>query len=473
MDRGWGRFRVVGVILFVVILAWTGLSFGQSAPTITSISPSSGPVGATLTITGTNFSSTASSNTVNFSGDVTATPSSASSTQLIVNVPDGAQSGGVTVTTQNGTSNSVTFTIAAPTITSITPNTGAAGDQVQIAGSGFSTTPSKNTVSFFAARSAQPPVETVREDPMTVTGQVAEPVDTDGDGIPDYWENFHGLDSQQPDDPAKDPDGNGITLLDDYLSEGDLAVFLRGTDIPAFGFWGIVVLLSVMGLVLYRNRKRAAVLVWIGGSILVFQAQTGAEDGGIFDFKGLKFRALENVWVTVEDTGQSAVTDAEGNFSIPDVPAGEHRFILEKSSEEKVRTGKMEISSLTKDLGILLVKRFGKPEPETVGGEDPGPTRSEESDSSNARGTVTATIVSAQASQLTVLVPSTASSGPVTVTVGGKTSNSVSFVVTSVPVPALGWVSGVLLTAVLGILIGWVFEKTELNSRGDWINGWS
>jgi 6-phosphogluconolactonase (cycloisomerase 2 family) len=58
-------------------------------PTITSFSPAFGPAGTTVTITGTNFSTTASSNIVWF-GAAQATVSSATATQLIVTVPTGA-----------------------------------------------------------------------------------------------------------------------------------------------------------------------------------------------------------------------------------------------------------------------------------------------------------------------------------------------------------------------------------------------
>jgi protocatechuate 3,4-dioxygenase beta subunit len=68
---------------------------------------SSGAVGSSITITGTNFSTTASENTVTING-VTATVTAATSTQLTVTVPEGATSGviavtvaGVTVTTSS------------------------------------------------------------------------------------------------------------------------------------------------------------------------------------------------------------------------------------------------------------------------------------------------------------------------------------------------------------------------------------
>ena len=78
---------------------------GFALPVINSVSPTIGAVGATVTITGQNFSSTASNNQVKFNG-TNATVSSSSTTSIVTTVPTGATSGRLTVTTPSGASTS-------------------------------------------------------------------------------------------------------------------------------------------------------------------------------------------------------------------------------------------------------------------------------------------------------------------------------------------------------------------------------
>lgn len=82
-----------------------------SAPTITSFTPASGPIGTTVTITGTNFDGIAANNIVKFNGVNAATPSAASANSLTVTVPS-TTTGLITVSTIDGTAtSSINFTI--------------------------------------------------------------------------------------------------------------------------------------------------------------------------------------------------------------------------------------------------------------------------------------------------------------------------------------------------------------------------
>lgn len=87
------------------------------APTISSFNPSSGLVGSTVIITGTNFSSTPANNIVRFNG-VAATVTVSSATSLTVTVPAGATTGPITVTVVGLTAtSSSSFTVNSPNIT--------------------------------------------------------------------------------------------------------------------------------------------------------------------------------------------------------------------------------------------------------------------------------------------------------------------------------------------------------------------
>ena len=78
-------------------------------PTISSIDPTSGKVGTTVIITGTDFSTTPGENTVSFNG-TEATVTDATATTITTIVPAGATTGNVTVTV-DGESNGILFTV--------------------------------------------------------------------------------------------------------------------------------------------------------------------------------------------------------------------------------------------------------------------------------------------------------------------------------------------------------------------------
>jgi hypothetical protein len=90
-------------------------------PAISSVSPTSGPVGTSVTITGTNFGGTQGTSTVTFNGTV-GSPTSWSGTSIAVPVPAGATTGNVVVTVGGVASNGVSFTV-----TSICGETGQSG----------------------------------------------------------------------------------------------------------------------------------------------------------------------------------------------------------------------------------------------------------------------------------------------------------------------------------------------------------
>ncbi|MGH7265475.1 MAG: IPT/TIG domain-containing protein, partial [Candidatus Rokuibacteriota bacterium] len=121
------------------------------AVAIIEFTPKRGPVGTQVTVSGTGFSATPGSNTVTFNG-VTASVTSASTTQLVVTVPTGATTGPIAVTAPGGSATSAEpFTVAAPpipTIASFTPTLGPVGTAVTVTGTNYETYIPANVVSF-------------------------------------------------------------------------------------------------------------------------------------------------------------------------------------------------------------------------------------------------------------------------------------------------------------------------------------
>lgn len=114
--------------------------------TITEFSPSTGTVGESVTITGTNFSTTAADNIVKFNG-ATATVTEATATQLTVTVPGDATTGKITVTKNGNTTESASdFTVPTPTIAGFTPVIAGTGVPVTITGTNFSSLVANNIV---------------------------------------------------------------------------------------------------------------------------------------------------------------------------------------------------------------------------------------------------------------------------------------------------------------------------------------
>lgn len=133
----------------------TGITRQTSATlAIFQFTPSSGPVGTSVTIYGTGFSATPASNTVKFNG-TTATVATASTTVLTTTVPAGATTGTISVTVAAVTATSAaSFTIgtgAAPTLSSFSPAVASYGATVTLTGTNYDTTLINNRVAFTAA----------------------------------------------------------------------------------------------------------------------------------------------------------------------------------------------------------------------------------------------------------------------------------------------------------------------------------
>jgi hypothetical protein len=122
------------------ITVQTADGFGSSPdnffmpPVITGISPTSAPVGGTVTISGRNLTNATA---VQFNGINATSFTVVTNTQITAVVPAGPTSGQVTVVTPGGSTQSSQAFFGSPVITSVNPPSGVVGVDVTISGTNF------------------------------------------------------------------------------------------------------------------------------------------------------------------------------------------------------------------------------------------------------------------------------------------------------------------------------------------------
>jgi uncharacterized repeat protein (TIGR01451 family) len=103
-------------------------------PALSGFSPTAGPIGTTVIITGTNLNEGLSA--VNFNG-ASGAFSAPGFGAVTSTVPASATTGPISVTTSNGTAATAGYFYLPPAITSFTPNNGASGATVTLTGTNF------------------------------------------------------------------------------------------------------------------------------------------------------------------------------------------------------------------------------------------------------------------------------------------------------------------------------------------------
>jgi RHS repeat-associated protein len=107
-------------------------------PTISSVSPNSGTIGTTVTVSGANFGSSQGSSTLYFNGVPATSIGTWGNNQIIANVPSNASTGPITVVVNSIPSNTdQAFSFYHPVLASLSPSTAQHGATIVLNGSGF------------------------------------------------------------------------------------------------------------------------------------------------------------------------------------------------------------------------------------------------------------------------------------------------------------------------------------------------
>ena len=194
-------------------------------PTLTGMSPTSGPVGADVTITGTHLAGTTK---VKFGGIPAVTFTVDSNTQVTAQVPPSAVTGVVVVTTPDGDATSSGAFTVTPTITSFSPKSGKVGDSVTITGTTLLGTSSVSfngvAASSFVVNSRTQVVAVVAAGTTTGTISLTTP-----DGTAVSATSFKVLPSITGFTPSSGPVGTTVTISG-YNLTGATKVKFAGTN---------------------------------------------------------------------------------------------------------------------------------------------------------------------------------------------------------------------------------------------------
>jgi hypothetical protein len=123
--------------------------FTVITPTISTVTPTIGLPGDSVTIAGSGFGATQGNGQV-WLGTVNGVVQSWSDTQIVALVGAGAASGNAQVLQNGVMSNAIPFTVNTPQIASISPTLGAPGTQVTFTGTGFGANPGSVTLGNMA-----------------------------------------------------------------------------------------------------------------------------------------------------------------------------------------------------------------------------------------------------------------------------------------------------------------------------------
>jgi RHS repeat-associated protein len=438
--------------LLVLLVAVSSTWSFAAAPSITSLSPTSGAVGASVTITGRNFGSPQGSSTVKFNSTTATTITSWSTTSIVAVVPTGATTGNVVVTVGGTASNGVSFTVVPPpSITSLSSTSGVVGASITITGANFGSPQGAGTVKFngttatVTSWSATSIVTTVPS--AASNGNVI----VHASGVDSNGVNFTVIPTPSITSlsPPSGAVGASVTITGTNFgsTQGTSAVKFNTTAATAITSWSATSIVAKVP----AGATTGNVVVTVGSiasngsnftvvpapSITSLSTPSGAV-GATVTITGTNFGSTQGSG-TVKFNGVAATVTTWGASSIKTtVPTGATtgNVVVHASGVDSngfAFTVFPSISSLSSTSGAVGASV-------TINGLNFGATGTVKFNTTTAT-----TVTSWSTTSIVATVPAGASTGNVVVTVGGNASNGSSFTVVAAPaIASLSTTSGVV-----------------------------
>src|SRR6202158_4723223 len=423
------------LLLLVLLAAFSSTWSFAAAPSITSLSPTSGAVGASVTITGKNFGSTQGSSTVKFNATTATTITTWSATSIVATVPTGATTGNVVVTVSGTASNGVSFTVvAAPNITSLSPTSGAVGAAVTITGTNFGSTQGTSTVKFNGTTATVTSWSSTSIATTVPTGATTGNVVVHASGVDSNGSTFTVFPSISSLSPTSGAVGASITIagLNFGSTKGTSTVKFNGTTATVTSWSATSIVATVPSGVTTGN-----VVVTVGGNAsngssftvvaapnITSLSPTSGAVGAAVTITGTNFGSTQGT-STVKFNGTTATVTSWSATSIATtVPSGATtgNVVVHASgvdSNGSTFTVFPSISSLSPTSGAVGASI-------TIAGLNFGSTQGTSTVKFNG---TTATVTSWSATSIATTVPSGATTGNVVVHASGVDSNGSTFTV--------------------------------------------
>jgi RHS repeat-associated protein len=424
-----------------------GVSFTVvAAPSITSLSPTSGAVGASVTITGTNFGLTQGTSTVKFNTTAATTITSWSATSIVATVPTGATTGNVVVNASGVNSNGVSFTVvAAPSITSLSPTTGAVGASVTITGANFGSTQGTSTVKFNTTTATTITSWSTTSIVATVpTGATTGNVVVNASGVNSNAVSFTvvAAPSITSLSPTTGAIGASVTITGANFgaTQGTGTVTFNGTTVTTIASWSATSIVATVptgattGNVVVNASGVASnaisFTVLPTPSITSLSPASGAV-GASVTITGSGFGSTQGTSAVKFNTTTATITSWSATSIVATVPTGATTGNIVVNASGVNSNGVSftvvaapSITSLSPTTGAVGASV-------TITGANFGSTQGTGTVSFN--GTTVTTIASWSATSIVATVPTGATTGNVVVNASGVNSNGVSFTVVAAP----------------------------------------